>query len=315
MNLPYPPIKPYNTGFLQVSKLHSIYYEESGNPKGIPILRIHGGPGGSSSPDYRQLYNPKKYRIILFDQRGCGKSKPFGELRENTTQDLIEDIEKLRKHLRIEKWIVSGGSWGSCLALAYSELHPTGVKALILNSIFLFSQREIDWIHGDSVRQIYPEIYKQYSEFIPENERNNLFEAYRKRIVEGNIKIQGKAAQMLSYYDHFKMSLRPKITHLEDIALDNNLINNWKIYFYYAVNQGFLEKNSILSHIKNIQNIPGIIIQGRYDMQCPLITAWELHKAWPKAQFEIVVAGHRTSEPAIIDKIIEYTDNISLKIV
>ncbi len=304
--------KPHNQGFLKVSDIHKIYFEESGNPKGKPIIHLHGGPGSKSKPNYRRYYNPKSYRIIQFDQRGCGKSTPLGETRENTTQDLVEDMEKFRNHLDIRKWHVSGGSWGSTLALAYAQVYPQHASALLLRGIFTFRKIEIDWSFNDKPSYFYPDIWEYYTSPIPKSERKDLFKAFYKRLYSKDKNIQTKALKAISYWDDFKMNLISDIGDPETIQVDQKLISSFKVYFHYTKNKGFLKEGQLIKNINKVRNIPAVILHGRYDMQCPPFTAWDLHKAWPEAKFEFVSAtGHRSSEPRMTKKIIEYTEKFS----
>lgn len=308
----YRPIEPYKTEYLWVSKLHKLYLEQSGNPKGIPIIHLHGGPGSKSKPDYRRYYNPKKYRIILFDQRGCGKSHPQGETKQNMTWDLVEDMEKIRKHLKIDKWVVTGGSWGSSLALAYAETHPDSISHLIVRSIFLCREWELDELFdSDRFSVVYPDIWEEFSGFIPEKERGNLSKAYEKRVFGTNKKIQKKAIQLLSFWDIIRQQLLPKIKSPDEIMV-NRMSFGWKIFFHYFRNKMFFKKNQLLKNIKNIRKISGIIFHGRYDMTCPLQNAWDLYKAWPEAEFSIIADGaHKVSDPGMTDKMIECTDTLT----
>ena len=308
----YKSIKPYRKGFLKVSGLHSLYFEESGNPKGKPIIHFHGGPGSRSKPKYRRYFNPRKYRIIMFDQRGCGKSKPMGELKENTTKYLISDIEKLRKYLKIDSWIVSGGSWGSTLALAYAQSYPKKVKALILRGIFTFTKREIDWLINEKATYFYPDVWEEYIKSIPRKERKNILLAFYKRINSKNKSIQAKAIQAFNFWDGFRMDLNPKISSPNAIEINEKNISATQIFFHYLKNNGFLKEKQLIKNIGKIRNIPSVIIHGRYDMVCPLITAWELHKAWPEAEFHIIpIVGHRLSTGKMTDRLIECTDTRS----
>ena len=312
MKLLYSAIEPYKTEYFKVSNTHSLYLEQSGNPKGIPILELHGGPGAKSKPDHRRYYNPKKYRIIFFDQRGCGKSKPAGETKENTTWNLVEDIEKIRKHLGIEKWIVNGGSWGSTLALAYAESHPKGVQRLILRSIFLCRKWELkELFNSDRFSVVYPDVWEEFVGFIPKQERKNLAKAYEKRIFGRDKKLQEKATQLLYLWDTVRQYLVPPVEKLNDIKVTGESINGWKIFFHYMKHNMFLKENQLIKNIDKIRKIPGAIFHGRYDMICPLQNAWDLHKAWPEAQFNIIPdASHKLSEPGTREKVMEYLERL-----
>lgn len=316
MNKLYPPIKPYKIGKLKVSKLHTLYFEEAGNPKGLPIVYLHGGPGSQIQALHRRYFNPRKYRIILFNQRGCGKSTPLGELKENTTKNLIEDIEKIREHLEIKKWNVYGSSWGSTLALTYAEKHPNKIGALIVSGIFTFTKWELAWLHNEGSQIFYPDAWEIYSRNINKGQTNNLLNIFYRKIFSNNKKLRDKAIKDFYYWDGFRMDLIPNTKYKKN-KLSNIDIASAKIYFHYAKNNGFLEENQLIKNATKIKNIPGVILQGRYDMVCPPITAWSLHKAWPKANFHIIEAsGHRSAEINKIDKIIYYTNkfqNMNIK--
>ncbi len=307
----YPSIDPYKTEYLPVSKLHSLYLEQSGNQNGIPIVLLHGGPGAKSKPDHRRYYDPKKYRIIIFDQRGCGRSIPSSETIENTTWDLVEDIETIRKHLGIDKWIVIGGSWGSTLALAYAETYPHNVSRLVLRSIFLCRKWELEeFFNSDRFSVIYPDIWEEFVEFIPEKERNDLAKAYEKRMFTKDIKIRNRAIQLFSFWDLVRQQLIPEVDKPEDIVVNDKSFG-WKIYFHYHNRKMFFKENQLLKNINKIRHIPGVILHGRYDLICPLQNAWDLHKAWPEAEFHIIPAtSHKLSEPGMAEKWVEYFDKL-----
>jgi len=307
----YPLIEPYKTEYFPVSKLHSLYLEQTGNPKGIPVIALHGGPGSKSKPDHRRYFDPKKFRIIFFDQRGCGKSIPSGETKENATWDLVSDIEKIRKHLKIEKWIVTGGSWGSALALAYAETYPNNILRLIIRSIFLCRKWELkELFNNDRFSVVYPDFWKEYVDFIPKREQRNLSKAYEKRIFGSDEKTRNRAVQLLSYWDIIRQQLIPEVKRPEDIIIDEKSFG-WHIFFHYHNHKMFLKENQLIKNIKKIFHIPGVIFHGRYDMICPLQNAWDLHKAWPKAEFHVIPdASHKLSEPGTAEKVIEYMDNL-----
>ncbi|MDO8610257.1 MAG: prolyl aminopeptidase, partial [bacterium] len=302
----YPPIEPYKTEFLKVSEIHSIYLEQSGNPNGIPIIVLHGGPGGRTKSEHRQIFNPEKFRVIFFDQRGCGKSIPSGETQANTTQDLVEDIEKVRKYLHIDKCIVYGGSWGSALAILYAEMYPESINRLILRSIFLCTKRELDWLfNDDTLSVIYPDVWEKYIGLVLENERGNIMKAYEKMIFGKDKKLQIKAIQLQSFWSLIRQQLILKIEKPEDIIVDETGINGRKILYHYLNNKMFLEEGQLLKNINFIRHIPTVIIHGRYDMNCPLKSAWDLHKAFPEAEFYIIPgASHKFTEPGIMEKLI-----------
>ena len=305
----FPKIIPYNKFYLKVSNLHTIFVEESGNPNGNPIIFLHGGPGGGIEPIYRQYFNPKKWRIIIFDQRGCGKSLPHAELKENTTWDLVLDIELIRKYLKIKKWVVFGGSWGSTLSLTYAIMHSSRCKALILRGIFLLRQAEIDWFYQGGCSYIYPDAWEKYIEIINLKERNNYIKAYYKLLTSKNIIIRQKAAKRWSVWEASTSKLLPtkKVLH----QFDNPKIAEAfaRIECHYFINQGFFETDGwILNNINKIKNIPGVIIQGRYDVVCPMKSAWDLHHAWNLSELFIIDnCGHSMLEKGIQKKLIEVT--------
>tara|TARA_B100001115_G_C15847034_1_gene427399 strand:+ start:5656 stop:6603 length:948 start_codon:yes stop_codon:yes gene_type:complete len=309
----FPKINPYNEFSLSVSDIHTLNVEESGNPNGKPVVFLHGGPGGGIEPIYRQFFNPKIWRIIIFDQRGCGKSKPHAELQDNTTWDLVEDIEKIRIHLEIEKWVVFGGSWGSTLSLSYGIKHPSRCKALILRGIFLLRQREIDWFYQEGASYIYPDAWEKYLSPIPLDERSDLVKAYYKRLTSNDYNIRIEAAKAWSIWEASTSKLfqsRKSLHHFEISSVAEAFA---RIECHYFVNKGFFDKDGwILDQIDQIRNIPAVIIQGRYDVVCPMYTAWDLHKKWPEADFQVIQdAGHSMTEQGIASKLVEYTEKFS----
>lgn len=306
----YPLIEPYNEGYLKVSELHTIHYEESGNPQGKPVVVLHGGPGGGAAPLYRQYFNPEKWRIVMFDQRGCGKSTPYAELRENTTWDLVADIEQLRKHLKIEQWVVFGGSWGSTLSLAYSQTHSDRCLGLILRGIFMLRQKELRWFYQEGASYIFPDAWEEYLKPIPENERDDLIKAYYQRLTSENRQIRLEAAHAWSVWEASTSKLLPSAKSIKRFGEEEFAEAFARIECHYFVNRGFLEtENQLLLNCDRIKDIPGVIVQGRYDVVCPMITSWELHQAWQKAVYIVVPdAGHSVSEPGIIDALVEATD-------
>ncbi len=306
----YPPIEPYNEYKLKVSDLHTIYVQEAGNPQGKPVVFLHGGPGGGIEPVYRQYFNPDKWRIILFDQRGCGRSTPFAELKENTTWDLVEDIEQIRRHSRIEKWAIFGGSWGSTLALAYAQNHPERCRALILRGIFLLRKSELRWFYQEGASHIYPDAWEKYLEPIPEAERGDLLQAYHDRLTSHDANIRLEAARAWSVWEGSTSKLFQDAKVLERFGANKFAEAFARIECHYFINGGFLEsENQLLENIDSIRNIPAVIVQGRYDVVCPVTTAWELHKVWPEADFHVIPdAGHSMTEPGIRSMLIEYTD-------
>ncbi len=309
----YPPIEPYNEGKLPVSSLHTIHYEQSGNPNGKPAIFLHGGPGGGITPMYRQYFDPEKWRIIIFDQRGCGQSTPYAELRENTTWDLVSDIEQLREHLKIDRWVVFGGSWGSTLALAYSQTHPERCLGLILRGIFMLRQKELRWFYQEGASNIFPDAWQEYLKPIPPEERDDLISAYYKRLTSDDHNIRLEAARAWSVWEASTSKLFPSEDTIKRFGEEEFAEAFARIECHYFVNQGFFAtENQLLDNAHKISDIPGVIVQGRYDVVCPMITAWELHQVWPKAKFIVVGdAGHSISEPGIRNALIEATDNWS----
>lgn len=304
----YRIAKSYKSEYLKVSPIHNLYIEQAGNPKGIPVVHLHGGPGSNSGPKYTKFYNPEKYRIVIFDQRGCGKSTPLGEIRQNTTQDLVSDMEKIRKHLGIDKWIVSGGSWGSTLALAYAEKFPNNVTALILRGIFTFRKFELDWVEKSGANYFFPEEWERFKNFIPNIEQDDLAKAYAKRVFGKDINARNEAVRNADFWEMSIANLIPKIPKELKEVTDKEVAST-KIFYHYEINNGFLTEGEILKNAHKLKNIPGIIIQGQYDMVCPPITAWELHKAWPKSKLEIVMGGHHNTSSSLWKKFVEYTDS------
>jgi len=306
----YPKIEPFNEFNIQVSDLHTIHIEESGNKEGKPVIFLHGGPGGGIEPIYRQYFNPQKWHIIIFDQRGCGKSTPHAELNENTTWDLISDIEKIRDHLNIKKWVVFGGSWGSTLSMSYAISYPSRCKALILRGIFMIRQKEIDWFYQEGASYIYPDAWEEYLIPIPENERNDLVSAYYKRLTSDNKEIRLKAAKAWSNWEGNTSQLlqnNKSLHYFNDLKVTEAFA---RIECHYFINKGFFDSDHwILDNAQKVSNIPCVIIQGRYDVVCPIISAWELHKKLPNADLHIIQnAGHSMKEEGITEKLIEYTD-------
>ncbi len=306
----YPAIDPYCTGYLKVSALHTIYYEEVGNPQGKPVVFLHGGPGGGIEGIYRQYFDPQKWRIVLFDQRGCGKSTPHAELRENNTWLLVADIEKLRELLKIDRWVVFGGSWGSTLSLAYSQTHPERCLGLILRGIFLLREKELKWFYQEGTSYIFPDIWQNYLAPIPPEERGDLLAAYYRRLTSDNPQIRLEAAKAWSIWEGSTSKLIPADNLIERFGQDNFAEAFARIECHYFVNKGFLETdNQLIENVDKIRHIPAVIVQGRYDIVCPMISAWELHQAWPKAEFIIVPdAGHSMTEVGIRSALIEATD-------
>jgi proline iminopeptidase len=309
----YPAIEPYNQGKLKVSALHTIHYEESGNPYGKPVIFLHGGPGGGIVPMYRQYFDPQRWRIVIFDQRGCGHSTPYAELRENTTWDLVEDIEQLRRQLQIDKWVVFGGSWGSTLALAYAQTHPDRCKGLILRGIFLLRSSEIRWFYQAGAHHIYPDAWQEYLKPIPFEERNDLLTAYHKRLTSEDSEIRLEAARAWSVWEASTSKLIPSQMSQASFARAEFAEAFARIECHYFINRGFFTReNQLLENVEKIRHLPGVIVQGRYDVVCPMISAWELHQAWQSAEFIVIDdAGHSVSEPGIKDALIRASDRFA----
>lgn len=310
MNQYFLPIDTYNNFQLKVSDLHTINVEESGNKDGKPVIFLHGGPGGGIEPIYRQYFNPEKWRIIIFDQRGCGKSTPSSELIHNTTWDLVSDIEKIREHLDIEKWTIFGGSWGSTLSLSYAVKHSDKCSELILRGIFLLREKELKWFYQDGASYIYPDAWEKYIAPIPEDKRHNMMEAYYNILTGDDKEKRYEAAKAWSIWEAStsKLIQNPKsLHHFEDNEVADIFA---RIECHYFINKGFFEYDGwLLDQIDKIRHIPCVIVQGRYDVVCPMITAWDLHKKWPEADFHIISdAGHSMLEEGIRNKLIDYTN-------
>ena len=311
----YPPVKTYHTGFLRVSEIHEIYYEESGNPKGKPVVFVHGGPGGGTDPKMRCFFDPKRYRIILFDQRGCGKSRPHASLVDNTTWHLVDDMERLREHLGIVSWLVFGGSWGSTLALAYAETHPLRVTELVLRGIFLLRRWEIEWFYQNpgGAGALYPDLWERYVEPIPESERTDMVGAYYKRLTSDDPKVLAEAAQAWSIWEGATSFLRLNPLYVAKFKQDAYAAAFARIECHYFLNKGFMRSDAqLLEDVGKIRNIPTVIVQGRYDVICPMKSAWDLHRAWPEADLRIVAdAGHSAFEAGNIHELISATDRFA----
>lgn len=305
----YPAIEPYHTQMLKVSDLHSIYVEESGNPNGKPVLFVHGGPGGGTHPNHRRFFNPSAYRIILVDQRGCGKSSPHAETQENTTQDLVTDFEKIRIKLNIEKWQVFGGSWGSTLGLAYAQAHPERVTELVLRGIFLGRPQELQFFYQHGTSEIFPDAWDNFIALIPENERHDIMAAYQKRLTGTDKALRYQAALAWSIWEGSTSKLFTDPSLVDQHADPEFALAFARIENHYFMNQLFLKPNQLLNGVSQIRTIPGVIVQGRYDVVCPMVSAWELHKAWPEAELNIVPdAGHSAMETGIALQLVKATN-------
>ncbi|MDR4509682.1 MAG: prolyl aminopeptidase [Candidatus Brocadiaceae bacterium] len=308
----YPEIGPFNTGTLKVSDLHTIFYEEAGNPRGKPALFLHGGPGVGILPDYRRFFDPECYRIILPDQRGAGRSTPHAELRENTTWDIVADLEKLRNHLGIKKWIVMGGSWGSTLALSYAIKHPGSILGLIIRGVFLARPSEIKWLHQEGgASTIFPDEWEKYIAPIPLEEQSNTLKAYYKILTGDNEAAKKEAAKAWARWEASIMTLIPHQKSIEEMTTDSTAFSIARIECHYTLNNFFMTSdNYLLDTIDTIRDIPCRIVQGRYDMICPIISAWELHKTLPGSTLRIVRDGsHSPMDPGMIHELIQASEN------
>ncbi len=306
----YPSVNVGQSGFLQVSNIHRIYWEESGNPDGIPMLGIHGGPGGGSSPEMRRFFDPSVYRIILIDQRGCGQSTPHSELRENDTWALVDDIETVRTHLGIDKWVLFGGSWGSTLALTYAVTHTKRVLGLILRGIFLVTEAEIRWFYQEGASRLFPDAYDRYVRPIPEAERGDLITAFYRRLTGDNHAERIAAAKAWACWEGETITIHGPTSRPKRFDEDDFADAFARIECHYFINKGFFQKDGWLLEqaAAKLQDIPGIITHGRYDVVTPLSSAWALKKAWPGADLHIIpAAGHSSLEPGIVDKLIRAT--------
>jgi len=308
----YDPIEPYATGRLKVSDVHELYYEQCGNPIGQPVVFLHGGPGAGLIADYRRFFDPQAYRIILFDQRGSGQSTPHACLEDNTTWHLVEDIERLRTELGIERWLVFGGSWGSTLALAYAETRPERVRGLVLRGIFLCRKKEIRWFYQESegAGAIFPDAWEQFFDLIPDAERGDMLRAYHRRLTSDDEAVRLEAAKIWSTWEASALKLLPDQDLVDQFSEPQMALALARIECHYFVNNCFFETdNYLVENVEKIRDIPAVIVQGRYDIVCPMMSAWELHRAWPEAVFRIIPdAGHSVSEPGIASALVEATD-------
>lgn len=312
MQVLFPEIKPYKRHQLRVSDVHELYLDEAGNAAGIPIIFVHGGPGGACDRSSRRFYDPAVFRIITFDQRGCGRSTPHGELAGNTTQDLIADLEAIRQYLKIDKWVMFGGSWGSTLSLLYAQSYPGHVRALILRGIFLFRQTDLDWLYKDGANRIFPDYWDELVRVIPESERGDLVAAYYSRLTGDDELARMAAAKAWSAWEGNCSKLRPSAELLAKFTKPHNALALARIETHYFRNNGFITENQILENMSVLQDIPGRIVHGRYDMVCPLDNALSLHQSWPASELYIVRdAGHSASEPGTVDALIRATHDIA----
>jgi proline iminopeptidase len=309
----YPDFEPYETGMLEVGDGHSLYWELSGNPEGKPAVFLHGGPGGGSSPKHRRQFNPNKYKILVFDQRGCGRSTPFASLEANTTWHLVADIERLRTEVaRVDEWLVFGGSWGSTLSLCYAQAHPERVTELVLRGIFLFGQTEIDWLYRYGASELFPEGWDDFIGLVPVDERGDLVAAYRRRLTAEDSETQLRAAKAWSTWEGQTVTLLPDPKMLAEFTEDSRAIAIARIENHYMANKGWLEEGQLLAGAGKLRGIPGIIVQGRHDCCTPPSAAWALKKAWPEVDLQIVPdGGHLYSEPGILDGLVRATDKFA----
>ena len=310
----YPEIEAYAFGHLDVGDGHVIYWERSGTKGAKPAVFLHGGPGGGFSASHRRLFDPKLYDVMLFDQRGCGKSTPHASLEANTTWHLVADIERLREMMGVDKWQVFGGSWGSTLALAYAETHPSRVSELVLRGIYLLTKAEMDWYYQFGVSEMFPDKWERFLAPIPEAERGDLKAAYRKRLTSDNRAVQIEAALAWSQWEGQTITLLPEPSTSDVFGEDEFALAFARIENHYFTHAGWLDEGQLLRDAGRLKDIPGTIVHGRYDMPCPARFAWALHKAWPKADFHLIEgAGHAYSEPGILDQLIRATDRYAGK--
>ncbi|MDI1241667.1 MAG: prolyl aminopeptidase [bacterium] len=306
----YPEIEPFDSGMLKISEIHEIYYERVGNPDGIPVVFLHGGPGGGLIPMYRQFFDPKAYHVVLFDQRGSGRSTPHAELEENTTWDLINDIEALREKFAVDKWYVFGGSWGSTLSLAYAISHPDRCLGLALRGIFLTRKKELDWFYQYGASEIFPDFWERFRDAIPEDERGDFMTAYHKRLTSDDEETRLEAARAWSTWEGATSKLYPSQDLMDHWEGAHEALSLARIESHYFVNNSFFpNENYLIENVDKIRHIPTVIVQGRYDVVCPMTSAWELHRAFPEAELKVVAdAGHSVSEKGITAALVEAMD-------
>ncbi len=304
----YPPVEPYAHGMLDTGERHQLYWELCGNPDGIPVVFLHGGPGAGCSPMQRRLFDPKRYRILLFDQRGCGRSTPHASLEDNTTWHLVADIERLREMTGVERWLVFGGSWGSALALAYAQAHPERATGLILRGIFTLRRAELLWYYQEGASWLFPDKWERFLAPIPPSEHHDLIAAYRRRLVGEDVRARIEAARAWSLWEGETLTLRPNPDIAAQHGEDRYALAFARIENHYIVHGAWLEEGQLLADVSRIAHLPGVIVQGRYDVATPARTAWDLHRAWPAAEFHLIDdAGHATTEPGILDALIDAT--------
>jgi proline iminopeptidase len=310
----YPEIEPFETGFMDVGDGHTVYWERVGTRGAKPAVFLHGGPGGGFSPAHRRQFDPALYDVLLFDQRGCGKSTPHAGLEANTTWHLVADIERLREMVGAEKWLVFGGSWGSTLALAYSQTHPERVSELVVRGVYTLTKAELDWYYQFGVSEMFPDKWERFIAPIPESERGNLMAAYRKRLTGDDKSARIEAARAWSLWEGETITLLPQPETSDKFGEDDFALAFARIENHYFVHGGWLEEGQLLRDAHKLRGIPGLIVHGRYDMPCPARYAWQLHKGWPDAEFFLIEgAGHAYSEPGILDRLIYATDKFAGK--
>ncbi len=309
----YPPREPYRQGTLQVSSVHRIHYEEVGNPRGVPALFVHGGPGAGAQPHDRRFFDPDRYRTVLFDQRGCGRSTPHACLEENTTAHLVADMEALRRHLGIGRWMLFGGSWGSTLALAYAEAHPDAVSALVLRGIFTLRPEEVRWFYQGGAAHLFPDAWERFLEPIPQTERGDLIAAYHRRLTSPDREQRLAACRAWSRWEGATLSLTPDAGRVHAFGEDRFAEAFARIECHYFVNGGFFDRpDALLAGIGRIRHLPAVLVHGRYDVCTPLANAWALHRAWPEAELVVVPdAGHASTEPGILSALVTATDRFA----
>ncbi len=304
----FPPIRPYRSGHLTVDEIHTLYWEECGNPNGVPVLFLHGGPGSGLSPRHRQFFDPAYYRIVLFDQRGAGQSTPLGEVRNNTTPLLVQDIEQLRQMLGITQWLVFGGSWGSTLALAYGQAYPEACTGFVLRGIFLCTPREIDWFMN-GIANFFPNIHAEFVKDIPLQERSDLLSAYCQRLFSDDPAVSLRAARTWSRYEGSCLHLLPHPEVVDEFGSDAVALGVGRLEAHYFRHLGFFSPDQLITNVSRIAHLPAVIVQGRYDVICPPQSAWALHQAWPSARLQVVEdAGHSAMEPGISSALVAATE-------
>jgi proline iminopeptidase len=313
----YPPIEPYRTGLLDVGDDQQIWWEECGNAGGVPVLVVHGGPGGGCIPDHRRAYDPAAYRIVLFDQRGCGRSLPHASdpgvsLAANTTTHLIADMERLRGELDIDTWVLSGGSWGSALALAYAQAHPERVRAMVLRGVFTLRESELSWVYRDGASRLLPDRWEEFTSAIPEDERDDLVTAYRARLESSDRETRVRAAQAWTRWETAGMLMHPDPVIEAMFAEPDFAVAFARIESHYVAHHGFFAEGQLIRNADALRHVPAVIVQGRYDLCTPPATAWDLHRAWPGSDLQLVNdAGHSLDEPGMVHRIIEATDRFA----